>query len=162
MKPCGASFSRNAVTLARAKLEVQLPAAFVWDLSRLVLGVHWPSDVLAALCLGVFGLFTFVSSVLSFSTSPSLLVGRPVESILPGVGELRRGDLTVPTPDDDKTLNITVSPLRDVKDQVIGRVVNFQDLTEFYDELKDLDARKAEMEVRRYQLPLPSLEDSLP
>ncbi|HEX8275767.1 MAG TPA: transcriptional regulator NrdR [Longimicrobiaceae bacterium] len=39
---------------------------------------------------------------------------------------------------------------------------NFQDLTEFYDELKDLDARKAEMEVRRYQLPLPSLEDSLP
>ena len=39
---------------------------------------------------------------------------------------------------------------------------NFQDLTEFYDELKDLDARRAEMEVRRYQLPLPSLEDSLP
>ena len=39
---------------------------------------------------------------------------------------------------------------------------NFQDLTEFYDELKDLDARQAEMEVRRYQLPLPSLEDSLP
>lgn len=39
---------------------------------------------------------------------------------------------------------------------------NFQDLTEFYDELKDLDARRNEMEVRRYQLPLPSLEDSLP
>lgn len=36
---------------------------------------------------------------------------------------------------------------------------NFQDLTEFYDELKDLDARRAEMEMRRYQLPLPSLED---
>lgn len=41
---------------------------------------------------------------------------------------------------------------------------NFQDLTEFYDELKDLDQRRVEMEVRRYQreLPLPSLEDSLP
>ncbi len=39
---------------------------------------------------------------------------------------------------------------------------NFQDLTEFYDELKDLDARRAELEVKRYQLPLPSLEDSSP
>lgn len=39
---------------------------------------------------------------------------------------------------------------------------NFQDLTEFYDELKDLDARQAELEVKRYQLPLPSLEDSSP
>jgi transcriptional repressor NrdR len=36
---------------------------------------------------------------------------------------------------------------------------NFQDLTEFYDEIKDLDARNAERELRRYQqeLPLPSL-----
>ncbi|HEV2146486.1 MAG TPA: transcriptional regulator NrdR [Longimicrobiaceae bacterium] len=39
---------------------------------------------------------------------------------------------------------------------------NFQDLTEFYDELKDLDARRQEMELRRYQLPLPSLEDTAP
>jgi transcriptional repressor NrdR len=40
---------------------------------------------------------------------------------------------------------------------------NFQDLTEFYDELKDLDARKTERELRRYQqeLPLPSLEESV-
>ncbi|CAN5811243.1 transcriptional regulator NrdR [soil metagenome] len=37
---------------------------------------------------------------------------------------------------------------------------NFQDLTEFYDELKDLDARNVQRELRRYQaeLPLPSLE----
>jgi transcriptional repressor NrdR len=41
---------------------------------------------------------------------------------------------------------------------------NFQDLTEFYDELKDLDARAAERELRRDQqeLPLPSLEETLP
>jgi hypothetical protein len=40
---------------------------------------------------------------------------------------------------------------------------NFQDLTEFYDEIKDLDARNAERELRRYQqeLPLASLEEPL-
>jgi transcriptional repressor NrdR len=32
---------------------------------------------------------------------------------------------------------------------------NFQDLTEFYDELKDLDARSAQSELRRYQRELP-------
>jgi transcriptional repressor NrdR len=34
---------------------------------------------------------------------------------------------------------------------------NFQDLTEFYDEIKELDARSAQVELRRYQreLPLP-------
>jgi transcriptional repressor NrdR len=37
---------------------------------------------------------------------------------------------------------------------------NFQDLTEFYEEIKDLDARNTERELRRYQqeLPLPALE----
>lgn len=32
---------------------------------------------------------------------------------------------------------------------------NFQDLTEFFEELKDLDARAAEVELRRYQEELP-------
>lgn len=32
---------------------------------------------------------------------------------------------------------------------------NFQDLTEFYEELKDLDARSAQSELRRYQRELP-------
>ena len=32
---------------------------------------------------------------------------------------------------------------------------NFQDLTEFYEELKDLDARQAQKELRRYQRELP-------
>lgn len=71
-------------------------------------------------------------------TSPSLLVGRSIETVLPGLagmlaaghGELRRGDLTVPTVDDDRTIGVTVSPLRDMRDTEIGRVINFQDLTE--------------------------------
>ena len=61
------------------------------------------------------------------------LVGRPIETLLPGIASLidvKRGDLTVPTTDDDIVIGVTVSPLRDVRDQIIGRVINFQDLTE--------------------------------
>ncbi len=36
---------------------------------------------------------------------------------------------------------------------------NFQDLTEFYDELKDLDARAVQSELRRYQQELPLESD---
>lgn len=36
---------------------------------------------------------------------------------------------------------------------------NFQDLTEFYDEIKDLDARKALIEMQRYQQELPLQTD---
>jgi two-component system, NtrC family, sensor histidine kinase PilS len=66
-------------------------------------------------------------------TSPSRLVGKPIETLLPGIAglvEAKRGDLTVPTADDDIVIGVTVSPLRDVRDQIIGRVINFQDLTE--------------------------------
>jgi two-component system, NtrC family, sensor histidine kinase PilS len=81
-------------------------------------------------------------------TSPSLLIGRPIDSVLPGLanqlvestGELRRGDITVPTSDDDLTIGVTVSPLRDPNDKVVGRVINFQDLT---------DLRRLEAHARR-------------
>ncbi|HTL36523.1 MAG TPA: ATP-binding protein [Kofleriaceae bacterium] len=66
-------------------------------------------------------------------TTPQRLVGRSIETLLPGIAgliDVKRGDLTVPTADDDIVIGVTVSPLRDVRDQIIGRVINFQDLTE--------------------------------
>ncbi len=81
-------------------------------------------------------------------TSPGGLTGRNIESIMPGLtalltgarGELRRADLTVPTTHDDLTIGVTVSPLRDVRDQIVGCVINFQDLTEL---------KRLEMHARR-------------
>jgi two-component system sensor histidine kinase PilS (NtrC family) len=66
---------------------------------------------------------------------PPALAGQPVDKLMPGLsaliatgrGELRRADLQLA---DDLTVGVTVSPLRDVRNQVIGRVVNFLDLTE--------------------------------
>ena len=48
---------------------------------------------------------------------------------MPTTAGLRRTDLTLATTP-PRTLGITVSPLRDDRDVVIGRVINFQDLTE--------------------------------
>jgi two-component system sensor histidine kinase PilS (NtrC family) len=70
---------------------------------------------------------------------------RPIEAVLPGLtallagsrgGELRRADLAF----GELSLGVTVSPLRDVRDQVIGRVVSFTDLTEL---------RRLEQHMRR-------------
>jgi two-component system sensor histidine kinase PilS (NtrC family) len=81
-------------------------------------------------------------------TSPAALTGRSIDTIMPGLatlvahgrGELRRADLTVPTAEDDRTLGVTVSPLRDVRDHIVGTVINFQDLTEL---------KRLEMHARR-------------
>ncbi|MBA2540231.1 MAG: PAS domain-containing protein [Deltaproteobacteria bacterium] len=61
------------------------------------------------------------------------LTHKSLETAMPGLlamiaesRELRRADLAVGA----LVLGVTVSPLRDLDDQVIGRVVNFQDLTE--------------------------------
>jgi len=73
------------------------------------------------------------------------LVGRSIDTVMPGVSalpDMKRNDVTVPTPDDDIVVGVTVSPLRDRGDNIVGRVINFQDLTE----LKRLEqhARRAE------------------
>jgi two-component system sensor histidine kinase PilS (NtrC family) len=77
---------------------------------------------------------------------PAALAGQPVDKLMPGLsaliatghGELRRADLQLA----DLTVGVTVSLLRDVKNQVIGRVVNFQDLTE----LRRLEAQSRRSE----------------
>ncbi|MCX5747854.1 MAG: hypothetical protein NT062_35770, partial [Proteobacteria bacterium] len=63
------------------------------------------------------------------------LPGMPIDEAMPGLGklltmtsELRRADLAIT--DRALVVGVTVSPLRDDRDQVIGRVINFSDLTE--------------------------------
>ena len=78
---------------------------------------------------------------------PAALAGQPIDKLMPGLsaliatghGELRRADLHLA---DDLTIGVTVSPLRDVRNHVIGRVVNFQDLTE----LRRLEAQSRRSE----------------
>ena len=55
-------------------------------------------------------------------------------------GELRRADLQIAADDHELTLGVTVSPLRDERDAVFGRIVSFQDLTEL---------RRLELHMRR-------------
>ncbi len=67
-------------------------------------------------------------------------VGGDVEAVLPGLrarlealpldGTLRRADLTIDRPGGALVLGISVSPLRDLQDTVVGRVINFTDLTD--------------------------------
>ena len=81
-------------------------------------------------------------------TTQTAMTGKSIDSIMPGMaalltktgGEFRRADLTVPTVDDDRTIGVTVSPLRDLRDQTVGCVINFQDLTEL---------KRLEMHARR-------------
>ena len=76
------------------------------------------------------------------------LAGQPVDQAMPGVAALiadnrQRADLALPTKTHEMImLGVTVSPLRDVHDEVIGRVINFQDLTEL--RRLELHARRAE------------------
>jgi len=81
---------------------------------------------------------------------PGGALGRAVNALLPGVeavldrvapdGTLRRGDLLVPGDPDDRYFGVSVSPLRNNRDQLIGRIINFQDLTEL---------RRMEAQVKR-------------
>jgi two-component system, NtrC family, sensor histidine kinase PilS len=83
------------------------------------------------------------------------LVGHPSERALPGLaalladkGPVRRAELTVPAPAAngrparELVLGVTMSPLRDSRDQQIGNIINFQDLTDL--RRLEQDARRAE------------------
>jgi two-component system sensor histidine kinase PilS (NtrC family) len=80
--------------------------------------------------------------------APDELVGKSVDAALPGLGarlavamSLRRADLEIARAGrPDLALGVSVSPLRDDTDGVVGRVINFQDLTEL---------RKMEHKMRR-------------
>ncbi len=85
------------------------------------------------------------------SRSADQLVSRPVGEVLPGIDALlagleprdllRRADLVIRDGDrPQRHFGVSVSPLRDNHDQVIGRIVNFQDLTEL---------RQMEAQVKR-------------
>ncbi|MEZ4358562.1 MAG: ATP-binding protein [Kofleriaceae bacterium] len=80
---------------------------------------------------------------------PETATGLAIEEVIPGIsallhgdvrGELRRADLVIPRAQGALTLGVSVSPLFDVRDEVIGRVVHFQDLT---------NLRQMEAHVRR-------------
>lgn len=72
--------------------------------------------------------------------NPLTTAEAPIEDILPGIvalaqslapgDSLRRADLTIPRAPQPLTLGISISPLRDVHNHIVGRVINFQDLTE--------------------------------
>jgi len=82
----------------------------------------------------------------------SSITNRSLEASMPGLlamlaeskGELRRADLVLAAKTDalagELIVGVTVGPLRDLDDRVIGRVVNFQDLT---------DLRRLELHMRR-------------
>ncbi len=73
---------------------------------------------------------------------PSAMLGKHVDELLPALRAEGRADLVVVAGGQELTIGATVSPLRDVRDQVIGRVVNFQDLTE----LRRLEAQQQRSE----------------
>jgi len=83
-------------------------------------------------------------------SDPSRAPGVNLEAILPGLRAkvadrdpripLRRADLEVRRGERTVVLGISVSPLRDVHDDVVGRVINFTDLTEL---------RRMELQMRR-------------
>jgi two-component system sensor histidine kinase PilS (NtrC family) len=73
---------------------------------------------------------------------PSQMLGKDIDDLLPKLAAEGRADLEVVAGGQELTIGATVSPLRDMRDQVIGRVVNFQDLTE----LRRLEAQQQRSE----------------
>lgn len=110
-------------------------------------------DIVRSLASGLITISP-TGTVLTANHAASEILGKPVhemvglslENSMPGLlqrlrdarGEMRRDDLAL----GKLTVGVTVSPLRDLRDRVIGSVVNFQDLTEL--RRLETDMRRAE------------------
>jgi two-component system sensor histidine kinase PilS (NtrC family) len=85
---------------------------------------------------------TFNAAAADIVQRPALdAIGRPLGEIMPGLAELlatvgdaalRRGEVTQPVHGgrEQRTLGVSLSPLVDSSGRTVGRIVNFQDLTE--------------------------------
>ena len=82
------------------------------------------------------------SSCAILGVTPDQVIGHQIEKLLPGLTEklanlgaresLRRADLVISNQEGEPVIiGVSVSPLRTNLDEAIGRIVNFQDLTEF-------------------------------
>ncbi|MDB4970530.1 MAG: multi-sensor signal transduction histidine kinase [Myxococcales bacterium] len=141
----GALATRLAAELRRAGEHLVSQGVILRDLAAL----H--EDVIRGLTSGLVTIGTD-GRVLTFNTAaaeivgrrPGDAVGRPIAEVMPGLsalqatigdGALRRGEIAQLVARGDgvkeqRTLGVSLSPLVDSRGQVLGRIVNFQDLTE--------------------------------
>jgi two-component system sensor histidine kinase PilS (NtrC family) len=138
----GALAARLATELRRAGEHIASQGAKLRDLAAL----H--EDVIRGLTSGLVTIgrdgriLTFNAAAAEIiERDAAAAIGRPLDEIMPGlaalqatVGEaaLRRGEVTqlVGEAGEERTLGVSLSPLVDSGGRNVGRIVNFQDLTE--------------------------------
>ncbi|HEY2746091.1 MAG TPA: ATP-binding protein [Polyangia bacterium] len=136
----GALATRLATELRRAGEHIASQGVKLRDLAAL----H--EDVIRGLTSGLITvgrdgrILTFNAAAAEIiERSADGAVGRPLEEIMPGlaalqatVGEaaLRRGEVPQRVGAGERTLGVSLSPLVDSSGRNVGRIVNFQDLTE--------------------------------
>jgi len=138
----GALATRLATELRRAGEHIASQGLKLRDLAAL----H--QDVIRGLTSGLATvgrdgrILTFNAAAADIVQRPAVdAVGRPLEEIMPGLsqlltsvgdGALRRGEVTQPVHGgrELRTLGVSLSPLVDSSGRTVGRIVNFQDLTE--------------------------------
>ncbi|HEY1584970.1 MAG TPA: ATP-binding protein, partial [Polyangia bacterium] len=138
----GALATRLATELRRAGEHIASQGLKLRDLAAL----H--QDVIRGLTSGLVTVgrdgrvLTFNAAAAEIVGRPaSDAIGRPLDEIMPGLaalqasvgdGALRRGEVTqlVAGGHERRTLGVSLSPLVDSSGRTVGRIVNFQDLTE--------------------------------
>jgi two-component system sensor histidine kinase PilS (NtrC family) len=140
----GALATRLALELERAGAQVASQGVLLRDLAA----VH--EHVVRGLTSGLVTVdregrvLTLNNAAATILDRPAdLALGRPITEVMPGIapllalagdGRLRRGEALQPVRVGDaiasRTLGVSVSPLVDSLGRVLGRILNFQDLTE--------------------------------